>query len=50
MASTIVSPDGVSATHGSEAWMSKKMAPVRRTARSTSDNASNDFIPRTFEQ
>src|ERR1700737_5358250 len=36
----MASPGGVSATHGSDALMSKKMAPVRRTVRSTSDKAS----------
>src|SRR5580692_4087174 len=40
IAPTIAPPGGVSATHGSDALMSKKMAPVRRTARSTSDKAS----------
>src|SRR2546429_1105131 len=40
IASTMALPGGVSATHGSEARTSKKMAPVRRTARSTSDKAS----------
>src|SRR3954463_3561993 len=40
MRPTIDGPPGVSATHGSDACTSKKMAPVRRTARSTSDNAS----------
>src|SRR6267154_3252548 len=40
IAPTMASPGGVSATHGSDALMSKKMAPVRRTVRSTSDKAS----------
>src|SRR5229473_4857468 len=40
IAPTMALPGGVSATHGSDALMSKKMAPVRRTARSTSDKAS----------
>ena len=42
-------PCGVSATHGSDARTSKKMAPVRRTARSTSDNASIRNPSRTIE-
>src|SRR5690242_2863667 len=37
---TIERPAGVAATHGSTAQISKKTAPVRRTARSTSDSAS----------
>src|SRR6185369_8827091 len=40
IACTTLRPSGVSATHGSAAWMSKKTAPLRRTAFSTSDNAS----------
>src|ERR1041384_7648453 len=40
IACTTLRPSGVSATHGSAAWMSKKTAPLRRTALSTSDNAS----------
>src|SRR5277367_5362359 len=40
IAPTTASPAGVSATHGSDALTSKKMAPVRRTVRSTSDKAS----------
>ncbi len=36
----ISAPAGVSATHGSLASTSKKMAPVSRTARSTSDSTS----------
>ena len=40
IAPTIDEPAGVSATHGSQASISKKMAPVRRTASSTSDKAS----------
>ncbi len=37
---TMVWPAGASATHGGEASTSKNAAPKRRTARSTSDNAS----------
>src|SRR5262245_57928496 len=40
---TMLLPSGVSATHGSDASMSKKIAPVSRTARNTSDNASMQF-------
>src|SRR4051812_27471620 len=40
IAFTTLRPSGVSATHGSAAWMSKKTAPLRRTALRTSDNAS----------
>src|ERR1700755_958510 len=40
IACTTLRPSGVSATQGSAAWMAKKTAPLRRTALSTSDNAS----------
>src|SRR5262245_28110904 len=45
---TICFPAGVSAAHGSDAWTSKKIAPFRRTARSTSDNGSI-AAPQTIE-
>src|SRR5262245_20035464 len=41
---TMALPGGASATHGSDACTSKNTAPVRRTARSTSDNASIDTL------
>src|SRR5262249_39919263 len=45
MALTTAGPAGVSATQGSPAWTSKKIAPVRRTAFKTSDKASTRLSP-----
>src|SRR6516225_6131621 len=41
-------PAGVSAAHGSDAWTSKNIAPFKRTARNTADNASI-ATPQTLE-